>query len=324
MDKDIYITMLGVPQAGKTCYMLAMYNTMRGGIKGFTLAHQDPDEDLRLFERWEQLESGRGDGKSRWPLPTTEDESTSYKFDFCFAYEKLIGFDWLDYGGEALKKLKEAKDSQELTGRLLKSSCIFLCLSGEYLANEVINSTLKTSMLTDRMNVLMRDVGKTGKRIPIVIMITQFDLCASKFGERAKEKILEHVHKLFSPLLGKGGKWTVMVCPVTLGSELANNSETGLIDPRQVHLPLIFAVHWEYYQETLRKKEQLKKALQTDNRTTWEKIIGKPVSREEAKRCEKELTELSSKLKLLTDELNTTGIVIYIDGEELKGDVDDN
>lgn len=340
MQKDIKITMLGATETGKTCYMLAMYNLMREGINGFTLAHQDFDEDLALADRWDVLEY-----EHQWPGPTRRGESTSYKFDFCFAYDPLISFDWLDYGGAALTNPQKedsvsSEELKQIIQRLTESSCIFLCVSGENLQEHKIDRENKAILA--RMNVFFREIVKQGKKPSVVILITKYDLCA----HRTSEDIFQNISRFFSPFFAEGGNWDVMVCPVTLGLDLGKDKENGAIKPDQVHLPLMFAIFQNYYASTIYKEgekiqwsEKFQKAqkasetLASDDPDFWGKLrkwwnrdrsaetaLRKTEeelerSKEELERSKRELFEDNTKLQLLFNQLkDQTGFLIYSNG----------
>jgi len=331
MQKDIKITMLGATKRGKTCYMLAMYNLMREGINGFTLAHPGLDEDLALVEKWDKLESDH-----IWPEGTKRGGSVSYKFDFCFAYQPLVSFDWLDYGGSALTEAQTEEDVKLLTERLMESSCIFLSVSGGYFQGGSKIAREHKEILA-RMNVFIRDIAKQGKKPSIVILITKYDLCA----HRPLDDILQDISRSFSPLFVEGGEWDVMVCPVTLGLDLAKDFENGNIDPQQVHLPLVFAIFQDYYASTLRKENEVNQWLQklkndqqileaaknsgfwTDLSDWWnsrdrkgsaETVVIK--TKTELESLKNELSKHNSKLRLLVDQLkDQTGFLIYSNGK---------
>jgi len=333
---DIKITMLGTTSAGKTCYMIAMYAKMSEGVKGFTLGTTDPDKDIHLSDMWEKLESETGD--SRWPRPTGE-ESQSYQFDFSYGFKRLMRFDWLDYRGGALRDDSSKKDVQDLTEQLLKSSCVFLCVSGEFLKEGANPQVVKKARIDRMNNPFMQKLTDSGRVVPVVIVITKYDLCS----HRSKEQVLKDIRQLFNPLFAKGEGWPVMICPVTLGEGLANDINSGLINPHQVHLPLIFAIYSEYLQNTLNKQNEvetvyqttqdLEQELQEARSRGWLTILiddfkGRdPVGnvRGKLKQANQKLAQhsaefekLATRLHLLMQELDTEAVSIYLDGEELR------
>jgi GTPase SAR1 family protein len=319
MTRDIKITMLGSSQAGKTCYMLAMYAKMSEGVNGFTLS-TDPDKDNELIDKWEKLVYE--EGKDRWPKATDEN-FFSYYFNFEYGLTtKLMGFDWLDYRGDALKDSSSKQDVQELRQRLVNSSCVFLCISGEYLAEKTENS-VKSQAATRRMNSFLRDLGTDGQKVPVVIVITKADLCK----HRPKSEIIDDIKQLFSVFFEKGTGWPVMICPVSLGTELAKNRDSGLIAPINVHLPLVFAIYAQAIKDTSEAQSRLEASRSrlenVQNRHWFPKLIDRfqGVDRVESVLKdvaveEKKFKEIQEKLNLLTKELRNGQIHIYFDGVE--------
>lgn len=319
MTRDIKITMLGSSQAGKTCYMLAMYAKMSEGVNGFTLS-TDPDKDNELIDKWEKLVYE--EGKDRWPQPTDEN-FISYYFNFEYGLTtKLMGFDWLDYRGDALKDSSSKQDVQELRQRLSESSCIFLCVSGEYLAEEVDGSARSNAGIR-RMNSFLKDLGNNGQKVPLVIVITKADLCL----HRPKFEMITEIKKLFSIFFEKGTGWPVMICPVSLGKDLAKNRDSGLIAPINVHLPLVFAIYAQAIKDTseaqARLEESRSRLEEVQNRSWFPKLIDKlqGVDRfrgvlKDVVAEEKKFKEIQEKLNLLTRELRNGQVHIYFDGVE--------
>jgi len=296
--KDIKITILGGIASGKTSYMLAIYNILRRGVNKFTLAHQNLDEDLGFVERWDALKF-----EHNWPIITFPRVS-NYKFDFCFAHRPLVSFDWLDYGGGLSEHSRNEEEVKLLIDNLTESSCIFLCIPGEYL-QESGKMAREHKAILARMNVLFREIVKQGKKPSVVILITKHDLCA----HRTSEDIFQDSSRFFAPLFVEGGNWEVMVCPVTLGSDLAKDYN-GSIEPIQIHLPLMFAI---FHHASILRKETEAKLQKLKNERQLEKELFSPFSRLE--RLEKELSEYDSILHLLFDQLkNQEGFLIYSNG----------
>lgn len=233
------ITMLGTTQSGKTCYMHGMYAYMQTGIHGFTLSAKDADLDVRLSDNWRRLMLEKGE--KRWPPPTTASKEAvmDYAFYMNYGFRPIMEFQWIDYRGGALSDNDpEAKDVQRLRQHIKESSCLFLCLSGEHLTSKA-NMTTAVKTEANRMNHYLSEVYRTQGTIPIAIIITKFDLCA----ERDTEEIIEDIKNLFQALFTSDSGWTVMICPVTLGTELAKDINNGNIEPEFVHKPVAFAIY---------------------------------------------------------------------------------
>ena len=252
MTKKIKITMLGASQTGKTCYMLAMYSIMSFGVNGFSLSTTDPDDHLDLTEQWENIVST--EGKERWPPPTKEETNRTYSFNFNYALTtRLMEFDWFDYRGAALteKGSTGSEDVPMLRSRIKDSSCLFLCIPGTVFADGI--SPINAVKVTAMRNLIQQDATE-GKRLPIVILITKFDECK----HLKREEIVDAIKiNLFADLFIEGAGWPVMICPVSLGNDLKDDMDHGLIEPTGVHLPLIFAIQTSYMNMlTLKQSEE--------------------------------------------------------------------
>lgn len=332
MAADAKITMLGVSGAGKTCYMLGLYATMQLGLQGFTLATTDMDEDLRLTSLWERMLDE--EGESRWP-PGTGGEPYQYEFDFSYGMKPLISFDWLDYRGGAMKDLSTQEDVQILTKRLLKSSCVFLCVSGEHLKEEV-NDEMELRDIArkagiDRMNKFLTELAKNLKKsqrpFPIVIVITKYDQCAERAQDKvSREKLFDDIKELFNPLFQPEKDWLVMLCPVTLGKGLEKDSLTGKIQPRNLHLPLVFALYAKFREDVMTEQEKLNDTqirLDTIRNSNWlQRIFTSDDERKiggSLKEYQNQLQEMQRKMALLAQELETAQI--FLGGKEQQVDV---
>lgn len=251
MTDNIKIAMLGTTGSGKTCFMVGMYAVMQLGVHGFTLSAQDLDEDIELTDKWEQLSDG---GDDRFPPGTAA--THNYAFAFNYGFKKLMGFEWFDYRGGALRDKTDQSDVQELSNFLLQASCVFLCISGEHLVNkfESPNDALKLASKTrvNRMSQFLSRLHEEKGPIPVVVAITKYDLCM----HRDSEEVREDIKKLFSGLFAPDGKWLVTICPVSLGKGLAQDKSNADIDPVNLHLPLVFAIYSQLTQRAAYIKSQ--------------------------------------------------------------------
>lgn len=322
MDDTIRITMLGASKSGKTCYMLGMYAVMREGVEGFTFTtrDEDPDRDmdLDLSERWEQIVRETGD--KRWPAPN-DNKTEEYAFDFTYGLSRMIGFDWIDYRGGALKDTPTAADVQELKRHLNASSAVLLCVSGEHL---VPGGSRPVSMEADtpRMLKFLKEALQSQSEPPAIgIVITKFDLCR----EIEEEALLDRVRDLFSPLFVPDQGWLVMVCPVSLGNALAEDLESGVIEPRNVHLPVAFAVYSAFrrgqseVEQWISSKEEEIESLRGGWLRTWWNRGRLDSGNRERETLLKQREAIEKKLRLLTDDL-VRGARFYYDGERVELD----
>ncbi|AFZ04564.1 hypothetical protein [Calothrix sp. PCC 6303] len=332
MVAEAKITMLGLEGSGKTCYMLGLYATMQMGLQGFTLTATDMDEDLRLTSLWERMVDE--EGENRWPFPTGV-ESHQYEFDFSYGMRPLIKFDWLDYRGGDMKGFSTQEGVQILTKRLLESSCVFLCISGEYLKQEVSSDMELMSLAkktgVDRMNKFLMDISKNLKEcqrpFPIVIVITKFDQCYERAKDKvSKEKLFDDIKKMFNALFLPNKDWLVMLCPVTLGKGLENDGVTGEIQPKNLHLPLLFALYAKFREYAMTEQARVNETqirLDILRSGNWFQRFftgdDQRVAESSLENYQNHLQEIQQRMALLAQEL--TNAQIFLGGKEQQVDV---
>ncbi|MEB3338424.1 MAG: hypothetical protein VKJ46_13235, partial [Leptolyngbyaceae bacterium] len=311
--------------SGKTCYMLGMYAEMQLGKRGFTLSAQNTDENIRLSTLWDQLltpETG-----DYWPSPTVE-KPHPYTFEFSYGFKPLIEFEWLDYPGNTLSGPSTDTDTQDLRNHLLASSCVFLSISGEYLDQSVDQAQLMALARKAKANFMSRYLVELRKTIkptnqnpfPIVILITKYDLCYMRHKE-----LIEDIKKIFEPLFMPNSGWLVMICPVSLGKDLASHGHNRKIDPKNLHLPLLFSLYFKFQMDVAASQKQaneVRQALTTFKKHHW---ITRWLKRKEIKTLKDDLQALQtaiedsqSKMALLGQELSN--IPLYLSGREIQVD----
>ena len=316
--------MLGTTGAGKTSYLLGMYAVMQTGVQGFTLAAKDMDLDLELTQRWEKLISLKGE--DRWPAPNAA-AMEYYGFDFSYGFRPLMGFEWLDYRGLALSDRSTEQDVSELVEYVRESSCVFLCISGEYLIEEITPKTVR-EIKSDRMNQFIQQYISNQKNphpnqpFPVAITITKYDLC----HHRDRDDIIADVKKLFQALFTPNSGWLVMICPVSLGRDLGNNPENANIVPVNVHLPVVFAVYSQLrgYGLCLKSDRDLQNAEidKVKQRNPIVQLLKTSQLREQNEKLAMTNTEIinvEENMKLLSQELQQASL--YFNGSEVTADV---
>jgi hypothetical protein len=332
MAAEVKITMLGISGSGKTCYMLGLYATMQLGLQGFTLSTTDLDEDLKLTSWWETLVGTQGE--DRWPKLTGA-EPYQYEFDFSYGMKRLIGFDWLDYRGGAMQDVSTKADVQTLLNRLQESSCVFLCLSGEFLTEEASSDSLLRSIArqagVDRMNkylaILSNNLSDRQRPFPLVIVITKHDKCQPRTRDKSsREKLIDEIKKMFGPLFMPNQDWLIMLCPVSLGKELESNSDTGKIEPKNLHLPLVFALYAKFREDAMTEQERVNEAqnrLDTLRNGNWFQRLFSGGEENNAVTnlvsAQKQLQERQKRMALLAQEL--ANAQIFLGGKEIQVDV---
>jgi len=316
MTTAIKITSLGTSGAGKTCFMLGMYSAMQLGVRGFTFSTPDLDLDLRLTSEWRNLVDTQGD--DRWPPPN--DKAQTLMFDFNFGFKRIMGFEWYDYRGAALNETTKDEQLGGLLRHLEQSEAVILCLDGNQFAVPLDDSGrtvvgARTGVL--RMNQLLQKVRTAGKNPSVIVTITKFDVCSA----RPAEEIVREIKELLNPLFIQGGKWLVALCPITLGRALSNDRLRGAIDPKNVHLPVTFAIH-SVLSNILDEKSKRRESADASARSLRDGFLASWWNRakiekfqREAEELRRQIGDIGSNLHLLGTEL-VQSAYIYYDGVE--------
>lgn len=318
--------MLGGSGCGKTCYMLAMYGAMRVGRHGFAIT-TNPDENVRLNKSWDDLNLIKG--RDRWPEGTVGIKN--YSFELSSGLESILRFtkfDWLDYRGGAMSEEGTIQEVAVLRQHIADSSGFFLCISGEHLREPVTNYNVVEIMSRSQSNLMTNYLIQHGRNIPrekreyfpIIITITKYDLCCS----RDHDELIKDVKQIFPALFTPNSNWLVMICPVTLGTSLANNKDEANLFPQNIHFPLIFAVYCmlkeicEKQVEIVSNKEQtLKNFLAAHPLIQW--INRGKISKLEAeiKKIDSDLDKVGELIDQIKEELNDSDANIYFNGRQL-------
>ncbi len=317
---SIKITMLGATSAGKTCFMLGMYAAMRQGVNGFTFTSNSMDVDLELSDMWEQLVDPQA-GADRWPKPSGA--SNIYSFGYCYGLKRFIGFDWIDYRGAVLKDISTSDDQKVLLEYFKQSASVFMCISGELLTKSIKEreATVRSRAAIDRMNGFITTNFPDDVRPPIAIVITKSDLMIG----RDTEEVIEEIKKLFNPVFTEGGKWSVMICPVTLGLELRNNAATGAIAPLNIYLPVTYAAFQAFKKElSMQQDHQLvaKSKHQELGKNWFTRLWNRSerdILRLEMAKNQEWIRHIEANMKLLVRELMQNAST-YDDGKEVTLD----
>jgi hypothetical protein len=325
------ITMLGYRGCGKTCYMLGMYSFMSMGLNGFTISATDLDVDLDLINKWDQLVEEQGE--SRWPTGTDENVY-EYVFNFNYAAKPIMEFNWIDYRGGALRDKSSATDVAKLMDYVKDSNCLFLCISGEYLTEEIVSengdlnqqakSRVGNKLKIQPINKILVDIQQkfepsNEKPFPIVIVVTKYDKCS----HRGKDAVIRDVKGLFELLFQPDSGWLTAICPVSLGKDLANDINGGEINPVNIHLPVAFAVYsklMENAKDEKAKKYSLASSLSQEKQGNW---FQKWINSENIDQKEKSIQQLEGQLETLTQKMNLLvkelgKIPLYLGDQELE------
>ena len=327
-SQNLKITMLGTNGVGKYSYLIGMYSMLSKRVNGFTLSAKDKDTHISINDCWEQLVS-----EGYCPLPPCDIEN--YCFDFNYNFKNILSFEWLRYPGTYLRGKSSEVGVQYLLETINNSSCLFLSVSGEHLTQSLFDDhgnvyhTVKfrvsRKISISRMNCflisLLKRFNTTGKKLlPVAIIITKFDL----IKERSKDGIVRDIKELFSPLFYPGSGLLVMICPVSLGKELAENPIGGKIEPVNLHFPIFFAVYCkltEMVSDIEKNRILIIQELESYNENVFLQILNKDKivnGKDKLSNFERQLKEIKSYMNILAQEL--TNVPIFFGDREVVTD----
>lgn len=277
-EAEIKITMLGGSGAGKTCFMLAMFDVMSFGVEGFTFTTVDWDDGLDLEDQWNKLREGTD--LDRWPKGTSG--SRSYKFRFSYGAKTYLTFEWLDYRGGALTGRSDDPDLPTLRANLKESFGIFIVVPADQLIKDDYQA--QRGLNLNRVNQLLnelRDQAPEKGFLPVVsLVVTKMDIWCKAFGKDRKEELVARLSKLFNPLFASGSGWTVSIVPVSLGEGLCDDLANAAIEPIAIHYPITFTIH-ELYQGHNKAVDVERASIRTradENRKRpkawWQQMLG--------------------------------------------------
>lgn len=237
------MTMIGMSGCGKTCYLYGTYADMLDGISGFNFFPSDYDQGLDLQNGWDSILEGV------WPMGTAGGAVIEYQFDISLDGEDIGQFCWLDYRGGLLNDRIAADsddDVKKFHNRCSETDSFLVAIPADTLLKAKENDRKANSMLM-RYQTLLHHF-KNINDLPVSFVITKGDLVTDKDD---MQKCISVLKTKFNPLFASHK--SLMICKVSLGKFLGEmvqgGSVEGAIQPRHLHLPILFAFWCEFARE---------------------------------------------------------------------------
>jgi hypothetical protein len=179
------IVMLGHSNAGKTTYVSLMYQIMSGGVEGFFVSAERPEDHDRLLAAARLINHRR--------YPELSDHRHEYRLRLRHNASPLIAFTWRDYRGGALLDRSNSPQSAELRADLKAADGIVVFVDAPELAASVAARRKVRSLVFNVVGALER----RERRTPIVLAFTKWD----KFqAEPEPELLLEPFSSLITAI----------------------------------------------------------------------------------------------------------------------------
>ncbi len=240
---DTRFTALGLSGSGKTCYILGMYYEMVTGVKGFTI--KTLNETASKLEDWmDRLDDETG--ADRFPAGTGLTEVSNYEFDLNYQNQKIMSFDWMDYGGRTLREKENNPEAfAELKKSISESAALYVFVDGDLLCDEDTERKIKNvkRKCGRIINPFLTDfIQEKGAELPpIVFVITKSDLC--KHYIKDNNEIYNVLNESFSSVFGKNSR--CYITTVSLGNDIAE--EDGEADPINIQIPFFIGIYHEFF-----------------------------------------------------------------------------
>lgn len=256
--------MFGVSASGKTCFLYAMAQVMRGGIRnGDTLVQMISNrasQQMKLNNGYLKLAS------REWPQKSDETIPFDFKVSMqCNGHfsEVINSLEILDYRGGILEDMSEdaEKNFEDLLYSFCGSSAIIFIIDSKTLIDAMdpddrdVSHRGETDVLTQfsaRMQIeFVENIFIEYKRFeqyipPVLIAISKGDLFASDYErENGIKLIKEKLPSIFSYGSGIWSGITIMSLGENLGTD-ENGCLTGKLKLTQdynIHIPAIFGIY---------------------------------------------------------------------------------
>ncbi len=250
---NVNTLVLGMRGSGKTCALSSMYAIMTYGVNYFSLTALDRKQKSLLNDYWKGMKNGY--------LPDASYDGQMFSLVCSHSFNPLCQVNWYDYPGGWTDMIHENRE--DLEEKMISADCIICCIPTDELVKAYKSKTYLECM--QHYNDLFNFYGmhKTGtKYVPIVFMLTKFDLCKDK--NLVKDAISDYIKH--SPFGSKTAKWLTVVIPVTLGSNIKiyQNSEgkscidEATLEPEYIHLPIMFSICKKLSESLLNKINLMK------------------------------------------------------------------
>ena len=291
-------TALGLSGSGKTCYVLGLYAQMSIGVNQFNITTEN--DIARNLENRMDILGDKTKGKDRFPVGTSLNDYTDYRFKLHYQNAPIMSVSWMDYGGGLLHdKGAESEVYEKLSKSIEESTALYIFIDGEKLCKQTLEE-IKYEIkwhCSSKINPFITQFANTHDVLPpIIFVITKRDLRHYRFGD--DNELMSLISECFSSVFGNKTK-NVYITATTLGSNITDNNYQGKAEPN-MHIPFFIGLYHEYSKivQILKKSQNFigKIFLNRKDKDLIAKIKNDNGNT-------KELTDYESKLKAVSNEL---------------------
>lgn len=258
------ISMFGVSNSGKTCFLYAMAQVLRNGVR-------HGDNLVQIISNRARQQMKLNDGylklaRRQWPQKSDKTETFDFKVSMqCNGYfsEVIPSLEIQDYRGGILQDMSETGEEEldALLDSFRGSSAIIFIIDGQTLIDAMDpedrdvchrGNTDVLEQFTARTQIeFVENIFIEYKRVeedipPILIAISKGDIFASDYErENGIRLIKEKIPSIFAI----GSKLTAGITIMSLGEGLGTDANGGLLgtlrlsEDYNIHIPVIFGIY---------------------------------------------------------------------------------
>ncbi len=266
--------MFGVSASGKTCFLYAMAQVLRNGVR-----HGDNLVQIISSRARQQMKLNDGYMKlarRQWPQTSDKTETFDFKVSMqCNGYfsEVIPSLEIQDYRGGILQDMSETGEEEldALLDSFRGSSAIIFIIDGQTLIDAMVpedrdvchrGNTDVLEQFSARTQIeFVENIFMEYKRVeddipPILIAISKGDIFASDYERKNGIRLIKE--KLPS-IFAVGSKLTAGITIMSLGVGLGTDANGGLLgtlklsEEYNIHVPVIFGIYCDLcyrYEET--------------------------------------------------------------------------
>mgnify|MGYP002854233653 CR=1 FL=1 len=334
------ISIYGLSGSGKSCYIYAMTQAMRKGIKFangnvLTVINSNIAQVNLLNSRFSQMTKGV------WPPGTTQ--TTEYTYGSKLAFKAISDVVIRDYRGGIFTSID--KDDQEEVNELYKSfkdSASLAFFIGVDMVMRAMNNDVDAYNDLGIMQTLYAQFLEQypEDKTPILFVLTKSDLASPQQLEKCKNFIKEE----FQAFFGTGTALTVGLTAVTLGDNLSCGEDNQLlgvlkVEPTDgnIQIPILYTLYCVFSRRIMnelaknkeyasylkqnqidlekeKKRGFFDKIFNGKEKTVRASILSNQAALDNSK---KNLLYLNDTIELIKTKLNS-GIEIYDDGQLIQ------
>ncbi len=163
---DINVMMIGFSGAGKTSYMIALYNRFCSEqVAGFQLRAVDDDEHECFIDLGTDLDMGF--------YPASTDIHSSYNFNLFYKEEEVLEFNWSDYRGGVLGD--KSHETNRVVNDIVSSDALIIFLDSTKFYEEGGKPMVR--IMNRIQQLMMQTISKkeTDDYFPVSFVFTKLD-----------------------------------------------------------------------------------------------------------------------------------------------------